>query len=139
MMSSWWAAALRARPRPRIWRARAQGGAAGPGGADQALRRRDPAPADRGFRHSRQPDRGQDQDRADDLAHGPAVDIPIENGLSAWSTASISTNSCASRAARGRGARLTGTFLRIERDDEGTHVVYRDKASGRGERLTASW
>ena len=50
--------------------------------------------------------------------------------MSAWWTANISTNSCGSARRKAGADRLTGTFLRIERDADGTHVVYRDKASG---------
>ena len=40
------------------------------------------------------------------------------------------------RAARAGAHRNTGTFKRIERDADGTHVIYRDKVSGNEMRLT---
>lgn len=41
------------------------------------------------------------------------------------------------RAAKSGATRLTGTYVRIDRDDKGTHVVWRDKASGEERRSTA--
>jgi geranylgeranyl reductase len=40
------------------------------------------------------------------------------------------------RAAKAGAHRNTGTFKRIERDEDGTHVVFRDKVSGNEMRLT---
>ena len=66
---------------------------------------------------------------------GRAVDIPIENGFVGMVDREHFDEFLRLRAV-GQGARrLTGTYLRIERDDAGTHVVYRDKASGAEERL----
>ena len=66
---------------------------------------------------------------------GRAVDIPIENGFVGMVDREHFDEFLRLRAV-GQGARrLTGTYLRIERDDAGTHVVYRDKASGAEKRL----
>ncbi|WP_102109700.1 geranylgeranyl diphosphate reductase [Oceaniglobus roseus] len=64
-----------------------------------------------------------------------AVDIPIENGFVGMVDREHFDEFLRDRAARAGATRLAGTFQRIERDDTGTHVVYRDKASGESRRL----
>ncbi|MFN4159617.1 MAG: geranylgeranyl diphosphate reductase [Gemmobacter sp.] len=61
---------------------------------------------------------------------GRAVDIPIENGFVGMVDREHFDEFLRDRAHRAGADRLTGTYLRIERDAEGTHVVWRDKASG---------
>ncbi|WP_296478016.1 geranylgeranyl diphosphate reductase [Roseinatronobacter sp.] len=61
---------------------------------------------------------------------GRAVDIPIENGYVGMVDREDFDEFLRVRAAEAGAERLTGTFLRIERDAEGTHVVWRDKATG---------
>lgn len=61
---------------------------------------------------------------------GRAVDIPIENGFVGMVDREDFDEFLRLRAAGNGAARLTGTFLRIDRDKDGTHVVWRDKASG---------
>ncbi len=68
---------------------------------------------------------------------GRAVDIPIENGFVGMVDREHFDEFLRARAAASGAERLTGTFLRIERDCEGTHVVWRDKASG-AERRSAT-
>ena len=65
-----------------------------------------------------------------------SVDIPIENGFVGMVDREHFDEFLRDRAATAGADRKTGTFLRIERDDAGTHVVYRDKASGDEIRLT---
>jgi geranylgeranyl reductase len=67
---------------------------------------------------------------------GRKVDIPIENGFVGMVDRADFDEFLRQRASDAGAKRLTGTFLRIERDQDGTHVVYRDKASGTEERLT---
>jgi geranylgeranyl reductase len=63
------------------------------------------------------------------------VDIPIENGFVGMVDREYFDEFLRLRA-KGAGAeRFTGTYLRIERDGDGPHVVYRDKASGDEKRL----
>ncbi len=64
------------------------------------------------------------------------VDIPIENGYVGMVDREHFDEFLRDRAASAGASRLTGTFLRIERDEAGTHVLYRDKATGETERLT---
>jgi geranylgeranyl reductase len=66
---------------------------------------------------------------------GRAVDIPIENGFVGMVDREHFDEFLRDRAAQAGADRLTGTFLRIERDTAGTRVVWRDKASGE-ERVT---
>ena len=66
-----------------------------------------------------------------------AVDIPIENGFVGMVDREHFDEFLRLRAVGAGADRLTGTYLRIERDAEGTHVLYRDKASGAERRLTA--
>lgn len=68
---------------------------------------------------------------------GRAVDIPIENGFVGMVDRDQFDEYLRARAASHGAHRLTGTFLRVERDKDGTHVVWRDKASGE-ERRTAT-
>jgi len=60
---------------------------------------------------------------------GRAVDIPIENGFVGMVDREHFDEFLRARAAEHGAERLTGTFLRIERDTDGTHVVWRDKAT----------
>ncbi len=61
---------------------------------------------------------------------GRAVDIPIENGYVGMVDREHFDEFLRARAEQHGALRLTGTFLRIERDAEGPIVVWRDKASG---------
>ena len=65
-----------------------------------------------------------------------AVDIPIENGFVGMVDREHFDEFLRVRAAKAGAHRNTGTFLRIERDGDGTHVVYRDKISGNEMKLT---
>ncbi|MBI1170432.1 geranylgeranyl diphosphate reductase [bacterium] len=64
-----------------------------------------------------------------------AVDIPIEGGFVGMVDREHFDEFLRLRAVEGGATRLTGTYLRLERDAAGTHVVYRDKASGAEMRL----
>ena len=68
---------------------------------------------------------------------GRMVDIPIENGYVGMVDREHFDEYLRDRAGKAGAERLTGTFLRVERDGAGTHVVWRDKASGE-ERRTAT-
>ena len=61
---------------------------------------------------------------------GRHVDIPIENGFVGMVDRADFDVFLRDRAERAGATRLTGTFLRVERDGEGTHVVYRDRQDG---------
>jgi geranylgeranyl diphosphate/geranylgeranyl-bacteriochlorophyllide a reductase len=61
---------------------------------------------------------------------GRSVDIPIENGYVGMVDREHFDEFLRVRAADAGATRLTGTYLRIERDAQGTCVLYRDKASG---------
>ena len=61
---------------------------------------------------------------------GRHVDMPIENGFVGMVDRKDFDPFLRDRAAKAGAVSLTGTFLRIERDDKGPSVVYRDKASG---------
>lgn len=63
-----------------------------------------------------------------------AVDIPIENGFVGMVDREHFDEFLRQRAISHGAQRLTGTFLRIERDSAGTHVVWRDKDSGTEQR-----
>lgn len=65
------------------------------------------------------------------------VDIPIENGFVGMVDREHFDEFLRRRAVGHGATRLTGTYLRLERDATGTHVVYRDKASGSEMRLQA--
>lgn len=67
---------------------------------------------------------------------GRRVDIPIENGFVGMVDREHFDEYLRNRASEAGAERHTGTYLRIERDRAGTHVVYRDKASGEDRRLT---
>ncbi|MFN3936497.1 MAG: geranylgeranyl diphosphate reductase [Gemmobacter sp.] len=68
---------------------------------------------------------------------GRAVDIPIENGFVGMVDREHFDEFLRCRAAAAGADRLTGTFLRIERDGGGTHVVWRDRETGSERRSTA--
>ena len=61
---------------------------------------------------------------------GRAVDIHIEGGYVGMVDRADFDEYLRDRAAMHGAQRLTGTFLRVERDAKGTLVVWRDKASG---------
>ncbi len=61
---------------------------------------------------------------------GRSVDIHIENGYVGMVDREDFDEFLRVRATTAGADRLTGTYLRIERDAMGTHVVWRDKASG---------
>lgn len=61
---------------------------------------------------------------------GRAVDIAIENGFVGMVDREHFDEFLRIRAVGHGARRLTGTFLRIERDAQGTQVIWRDKASG---------
>jgi geranylgeranyl diphosphate/geranylgeranyl-bacteriochlorophyllide a reductase len=65
-----------------------------------------------------------------------AVDIPIENGFVGMVDREHFDEFLRGRAAGAGAVRVTGTYEKIERDAGGTHVVYRDRASGETRRLT---
>ncbi len=65
-----------------------------------------------------------------------AVDIPIENGFVGMVDREHFDEFLRCRASKAGAHRNTGTFIRIERDGAGTHVVYRDKVSGNEMRLS---
>jgi geranylgeranyl reductase len=67
---------------------------------------------------------------------GRHVDIPIENGFVGMVDREHFDEFLRVRAAEAGAERVTGTYLRIERDSGGTHVLYRDKATGEERRLT---
>ena len=64
-----------------------------------------------------------------------AVDIHIEGGYVGMVDREHFDDFLRARAVSSGAERLTGTYLRIERDTAGTHVVYRDKASGEERRI----
>ncbi len=61
---------------------------------------------------------------------GRQVDIPIENGYVGMVDREHFDEFLRDRAKQAGVHRYTGTFLRIERDEDVTSVVYRDKISG---------
>ena len=65
------------------------------------------------------------------------VDIHIEGGYVGMVDREQFDDFLRARAVSAGAVRLTGTYLRLERDTGGTHVVYRDKASGAETRVTA--
>ncbi len=65
-----------------------------------------------------------------------AVDIPIEGGFVGMVDREDFDEFLRVRAADAGAERHTGTYLRIERDEHGSHVVYRDKATKEEVRLT---
>ena len=68
---------------------------------------------------------------------GRAVDIHIEGGYVGMVDRDRFDEYLRDRAAMHGAERLTGTFLRVERDAQGTHVVWRDKETG-AERRSAT-
>lgn len=64
------------------------------------------------------------------------VDIPIENGFVGMVDREHFDEFLRVRAKAAGAHRYTGMFKAIERDADGTHVVYRDKVSGNTMRLT---
>jgi geranylgeranyl diphosphate/geranylgeranyl-bacteriochlorophyllide a reductase len=66
---------------------------------------------------------------------GRSVDIPIENGYVGMVDREHFDEFLRARAASAGTTRLTGTYLRIERDNEGTAVLYRDKVTGETQTL----
>jgi len=67
---------------------------------------------------------------------GRKVDIPIENGFVGMVDREHFDEFLRERAAGAGADRFTGTFQRIERDENGKHVVCRDKTTGETRRLT---
>ena len=65
-----------------------------------------------------------------------SVDIPIENGYVGMVDREHFDEFLRERAKSAGAERVTGTFLSLERDAEGTHVVYRDKSDGQTKRLS---
>lgn len=65
-----------------------------------------------------------------------SVDIPIENGYVGMVDREHFDEFLRVRAKEAGAHRYTGTFRRIERDSDGTHVVFRDKISGNEQRLS---
>lgn len=65
---------------------------------------------------------------------GRAVDIHIEGGYVGMVDREDFDEFLRDRARMVGADRLTGTFLRIERDAAGTHVVWREKATGQEQR-----
>lgn len=65
---------------------------------------------------------------------GRAVDIHIEGGYVGMVDREDFDEFLRDRARMVGAERLTGTFLRVERDAAGTHVVWREKASGQEQR-----
>ncbi|MEM9268300.1 MAG: geranylgeranyl diphosphate reductase, partial [Pseudomonadota bacterium] len=63
------------------------------------------------------------------------VDIPIENGFVGMVDREHFDEFLRVRAEQAGATRLTGTFKTIERDDAGTHVVFREKATGETQRI----
>jgi geranylgeranyl reductase len=61
---------------------------------------------------------------------GRRVDIPIEDGYVGMVDREHFDEFLRARAKSAGAHRYSGTFLRIERDAAGTHVVFRDKVSG---------
>ena len=67
---------------------------------------------------------------------GRSVDIPIENGFVGMVDREHFDEFLRVRAVSNGASRVTGTYLRIEREAAATHVIYRDKATGAEMRLT---
>jgi geranylgeranyl reductase len=67
---------------------------------------------------------------------GRSVDIAIENGYVGMVDREHFDEFLRKRAVKAGAMLHEGTFTGIERDAEGTHVLYRDKASGEALRLT---
>ena len=103
---------------------RPQGAAAGPRRANQALRRRHPAPADPRLPHSRLAPGGprhvRPHDRPQRLGRWTC---PWKVASSAWSTATPFDEWLRARAAAAGAERRTGDFQAVERDSDGCAVV----------------
>ncbi len=69
---------------------------------------------------------------------GRKVDIPIENGFVGMVDRENFDEFVRDRAAAAGAERFTGTYTKIERDAQGTHVIYRDKETGDTRRLTCA-
>jgi geranylgeranyl reductase len=67
---------------------------------------------------------------------GRRVDIPIENGFVGMVDREHFDEFLRVRAQEAGAERVTGTYTRITRDKDGTHVHYRDKATGEDRSLT---
>jgi geranylgeranyl diphosphate/geranylgeranyl-bacteriochlorophyllide a reductase len=67
---------------------------------------------------------------------GRSVDIHIEGGYVGMVDREHFDEFLRRRAVTAGAVRVTGTYTGIERDAAGTHVLYRDKASGEAQRLT---
>jgi len=67
---------------------------------------------------------------------GRKVDIPIENGFVGMVDREHFDAFLRARAEAAGADRYRGTYTGIERDAEGTHVLFRDKESGESRRLT---
>ena len=61
---------------------------------------------------------------------GRRVDIPIENGFVGMVDREHFDAFLRDRAEDAGATRVTGTYVRIDRDDDGTRVIYRDKKTG---------
>jgi geranylgeranyl reductase len=70
---------------------------------------------------------------------GRKVDIPIENGFVGMVDRGPFDEFLRVRAVEAGAERFSGTFVKVERDSAGTHVVYRDKASGDVAKLTTRY
>ena len=68
---------------------------------------------------------------------GRSVDIAIENGYVGMVDREHFDDFLRRRAVKAGATLLEGTFTAIERDEGGTHVIYRDKRSGDPMRVTA--
>ncbi len=67
---------------------------------------------------------------------GRRVDIPIENGYVGMVDREHFDVFLRARAVEAGAERVTGTYQKIARDKDGTHVIYRDKATGEERALT---
>jgi geranylgeranyl reductase len=67
---------------------------------------------------------------------GRRVDIPIENGFVGMVDREHFDEFLRNRAQEAGAERFTGTYTRITRDKDGTHVHYRDKETGEDRALT---
>ncbi|MFZ7091428.1 geranylgeranyl diphosphate reductase [Primorskyibacter sp. 2E233] len=68
---------------------------------------------------------------------GRKVDIPIEDGFVGMVDRAFFDEFLRARAASAGARRLTGTYRRIERDENGPRVIYRDKADGTEKSVSA--
>ncbi|MEM9797599.1 MAG: geranylgeranyl diphosphate reductase [Pseudomonadota bacterium] len=66
---------------------------------------------------------------------GRRVDIPIEDGFVGMVDREHFDEFLRQRAAKAGATRMTGTFLRIDREGDAPQVVYRDKATGQEVRV----